>query len=110
MKNSVVDNCDESNEVESLELSKPLVAAPVTPTTRIRNLNEMIKDLPITDETACGIWCFKGPFLQKFANKKAFVFVYGLLGVLESMNETYFKGIITTVQKRFRISSQAVGL
>lgn len=26
-----------------------------------RTLNEM----PLTDDTTCGIWCFKGSFLQK---------------------------------------------
>jgi len=29
------------------------------------NLNDLYKDMPLTDDTTCGFWIFKGYFLQK---------------------------------------------
>ncbi|CAG9772829.1 unnamed protein product [Ceutorhynchus assimilis] len=61
-------------------------------------------------ETTCGVWCFKGDFLQKFANKKAYVILYGLLGCMFSASFAYFNGTITTLEKRFRIPSRTTGI
>lgn len=30
------------------------------------NLEDLYKDMPITDETSCGFWIFTGPTLQKY--------------------------------------------
>ncbi|KAL1493462.1 hypothetical protein ABEB36_011509 [Hypothenemus hampei] len=62
------------------------------------------------EETACGLWCFKGPILQKFANKKAYVILYGLLGCVFSASFAYFNGTITTLEKRFKIPSRTTGI
>lgn len=32
------------------------------------NLEDLYKDMPITDETSCGFWNFTGPTLQKYEN------------------------------------------
>lgn len=30
------------------------------------NLEDLYKDMPLTDETTCGFWILKGSFLQRF--------------------------------------------
>lgn len=63
----------------------------------------------LTEETTCGIWIFKGDFLQKLANKKTYVILYGLLGCVFSASYAYFNGTITTIEKRFKIPSTNTG-
>lgn len=72
-------------------------------------VDELCRQLPITEETSCGIWYFRGPFLQRFANKKAYVFLYGVLGCIFSASYAYFNGTITTIEKRFKIPSKTTG-
>lgn len=60
-------------------------------------------------DTTCGVWCLKGNCLQKFANKKAYVILYGLLGCIFSASFAYFNGTITTLEKRFKIPSRTTG-
>lgn len=61
------------------------------------------------EDTICGIGCFRGPFLQRFANKKAYVFLYGVLGCIFSASYAYSTGTITTIEKRFKIPSRNTG-
>lgn len=61
-------------------------------------------------ETACGFWLFRGKFLQRFANKKAFVLLYGIVGCLFSASYAYNSGTITTLEKRFKIPSRTTGI
>ncbi|XP_066158162.1 solute carrier organic anion transporter family member 74D-like isoform X1 [Euwallacea fornicatus] len=61
-------------------------------------------------ETSCGLWCLKGSWLQTFANKKAYVILYGLLGCIFSASFAYFNGTITTLEKRFKIPSRTTGV
>lgn len=103
----------EKNGPESLKLLRVPTTPPTTPTTpstpSSRGLEDVFKDLPITDETSCGIWCLRGPTLQRFANKKAYVFLYGVLGCIFSASYAYFNGTITTIEKRFKIPSKTTG-
>ncbi|XP_967848.2 solute carrier organic anion transporter family member 74D [Tribolium castaneum] len=72
--------------------------------------NKRIFDVRLTEDTTCGIWVLKGPWLQRFANKKAYVFLYGLLGCVFSAAYAYFNGTITTLEKRFKIPSRTTGI
>lgn len=112
MKNNSSNSNHEKNGPENLKLLQVPTTPPATPsspTTPTRGLDDVFKELPITDETSCGIWCFKGPTLQKFANKKAYVFLYGVLGCIFSASYAYFNGTITTIEKRFKIPSKTTG-
>lgn len=71
-----------------------------------RRLTECIV---LTDDTTCGIACCKGKLLQRFANKKAYVILYGVLGCIFSASYSYFNGTITTLEKRFKIPSKTTG-
>ncbi|KRT79827.1 membrane transporter [Oryctes borbonicus] len=61
-------------------------------------------------ETTCGWWIFKGGILQRFANKKAFVLLYGIVGCLFSASYSYNSGTITTLERRFKIPSRTTGI
>lgn len=50
------------------------------------------------------------PFTHRFANKKAYVLIYGLSGAFFNMSFAYFNGTISTIEKRFKIPSQTTGL
>lgn len=60
-------------------------------------------------EHMCGITCWHPTWLQKFANTKSFLLVYGLLGTIQSMAFLYFVVTLTTVEKRFKIPSYTTG-
>lgn len=46
----------------------------------------------------------------RFANKKAYVLLYGIVGCIISATYAYFNGTITTIEKRFKIPSQTMGI
>lgn len=48
--------------------------------------------------------------LHRFANKKAYVLIYGLAGAFFNMSFAYFNGTISTIEKRFKIPSQTTGI
>ena len=57
-------------------------------------------------ETLCGIGHFRPRFLQKLASKKTYVFLYGCLGIIQSMMGTYLGAMISTFEKRFGLKSR----
>ncbi|KAK3908294.1 Solute carrier organic anion transporter family member 74D [Frankliniella fusca] len=73
------------------------------------DLEDLYRDLPLTDETTCGIGCVRSAWLQRFATKNVYVLVYGLLGCIFSASYAYSNGIITTLEKRFKIPSKTIG-
>ncbi|CAG2056604.1 unnamed protein product [Timema podura] len=78
------------------------------PTTK--ELEELYRHHPLTEDTTCGIGVFRGPWFQKFSNEKAYVCIYGFLGCMFSACFSYFNGTITTIEKRFRIPSKISGM
>lgn len=48
--------------------------------------------------------------LNRFANKKVLVGVYGVLSFVFASAGSYFNGTITTIEKRFKIPSKNVGI
>lgn len=77
--------------------------------TRLNNENQEVFDDAYLKETTCGVWIIKGKLLQIFANKKAFVLLYGIVGCLFSASYSYNSGTITTLEKRFKIPSRTTG-
>lgn len=57
----------------------------------------------------CGISGWHPHWLQRFANTKTFMLVYGLLGTTQSMAFVYFLVTLTTIEKRFKIPSYMTG-
>lgn len=46
---------------------------------------------------------------SRLANKKSFIFVFGLVGLIFASSHAYYNGTITTMEKRFKISSKNMG-
>lgn len=58
----------------------------------------------------CGLGgCFSPEWLQVLASKKAFMVVFSFLAVIQGMTWAYFTATITTLEKRFKITSQTMG-
>lgn len=57
----------------------------------------------------CGLGCFTPDWIQQFATKRAFMVVFTLLGVIQGMSWSYFSATISTLEKRFKISSETAG-
>uniref|UniRef100_A0A182WBM8 Kazal-like domain-containing protein n=1 Tax=Anopheles minimus TaxID=112268 RepID=A0A182WBM8_9DIPT len=74
------------------------------------DVEDMYRDMPLTKDTSCGFWIFQGPLLQRFANKKVYVFMYGVVGCIFSATYAYFNGTITTLEKRYKIPSKNTGI
>ncbi|XP_046672749.1 solute carrier organic anion transporter family member 74D-like [Homalodisca vitripennis] len=90
---------EENGNLRSMEAQRMLLSQ--------RRLTEYIV---LSEETTCGIGCCKGRVLQRFANKKAYVILYGILGCIFSASYSYFNGTITTLEKRFKIPSKTTGI
>lgn len=87
-------------------------AIPKSPTLTSAEFDEyadLFDSMPLTEETTCGFWFLKGALLQKMANKKVYVCLYGLLGCFIGATYAYFNGTITTLEKRFQIPSRTTG-
>ena len=74
-----------------------------------RDFENLYREHPLTEDTTCGFGPIRSAWLQKFANKKAYVFIYGLLGCTFTASYAYFNGTITTLEKRFKIPSRTTG-
>jgi len=61
------------------------------------------------EDIICGYGPFRGKFLQRFATKKCYILVYGILGLVNSARWSYFNGTINTMEKRFKIPSKTLG-
>uniref|UniRef100_A0A8D8QN49 Solute carrier organic anion transporter family member n=2 Tax=Cacopsylla melanoneura TaxID=428564 RepID=A0A8D8QN49_9HEMI len=73
-------------------------------------LKDIKSNLELTKDIQCGIGFFRGRTLQKFATQETFVLLYGILGATINMAGSYFSGTISTMEKRFRIPSQNMGI
>lgn len=60
-------------------------------------------------DSDCGLMYYRPKWLQKYANSKWFMIVYGLLGTVQATGYLYFVVTLTTIEKRFKIPSQTTG-
>lgn len=61
-------------------------------------------------ENGCGASFWHPACLQRFATKKTFIIIYGLLGCVQAMSFVYFVVSLTTLEKRFQIPSSTTGI
>lgn len=59
---------------------------------------------------SCGIGWYRPRWMQKLASKKTFVVIYALIGMINFAVGAYSGGILTTLEKHFKMSSQVSGL
>lgn len=58
---------------------------------------------------ACGFSFWHPRWLQKFANLRWYMIVWGLLGTVQGIGFLYIVITLTTIEKRFKIPSQTTG-
>ncbi|CAG2059525.1 unnamed protein product [Timema podura] len=61
-------------------------------------------------EYSCGLGSVRPSWMQRFANTKCFMVVYSLLGTVQGMSYIYMSTTLTTLEKRFKIPSQTIGI
>lgn len=58
----------------------------------------------------CGLGSCHPRILQRFATPRMFFIVYSLMGILQGAYKTYFVGTLSTIERRFAMSSQTTGI
>ncbi|XP_063233124.1 solute carrier organic anion transporter family member 74D-like [Bacillus rossius redtenbacheri] len=76
----------------------------------LEDLGDPYQDLPLTEDTTCGLGFVRGRWLQRFSNEKYYVCMYGLVGCMFGACFAYFNGTISTIEKRFKIPSKVSGV
>lgn len=76
-------------------------------------------DVPAQDSTQdddtdsdylCGVGNYRPNWLQRFATSRYYALVFGLLGIFQGAFRTYLVGTLSTVERRFSLSSRASGI
>ncbi|XP_073826986.1 organic anion transporting polypeptide 33Ea [Musca autumnalis] len=62
------------------------------------------------EQNLCGLAKWHPAWMQRYANSKMFMAVYGLMGTIQAMSYMYFVVTLTTIEKRFKIPSQTTGI
>lgn len=58
----------------------------------------------------CGVGSYRPDWLQRFATSKYYALIFGLLGIFQGAYRTYLVGTLSTVERRFSLSSRATGI
>ncbi|XP_064473133.1 solute carrier organic anion transporter family member 74D-like isoform X1 [Ornithodoros turicata] len=58
----------------------------------------------------CGLGSFRPKCLQFLATPKVFFLVYSIMGILQGAYKTYFVGTMSTIERRFGMSSKTTGV
>nr|XP_027224102.1 solute carrier organic anion transporter family member 3A1-like [Penaeus vannamei] len=61
-------------------------------------------------DTRCGIGPFKPKWLQAFARTEVYLIVYCIAGIAHGMFFTYTVSVISTIEKRFKLTSKQTGV
>ncbi|KAG0724071.1 Solute carrier organic anion transporter family member 3A1 [Chionoecetes opilio] len=61
-------------------------------------------------ETRCGIGSFSPPWLQALARKETYLAVFCMVGLVQGMFFSYTVSVISTLEKRFKLTSKQTGV
>ncbi|KAH8348871.1 hypothetical protein KR084_012109 [Drosophila pseudotakahashii] len=103
----------EDRKQGTLETSEtlPFIEKPFVIADKLKNsTNDETEREEDSEDTSCGFWVFRGPFMQRFATEKMYVILYGLAGCVMTMTFAYFNATITTLEKRYKIPTKTSGL
>jgi len=64
----------------------------------------------VEKETTCGLFNWRPGFLQPLASKKVYLFLYGVLGIVKSMQYSYLSASLQTIERKFGIKSKETAL
>ena len=63
-----------------------------------------------SEDYLCGIGSWHPKWIQMLATPKMFLFIFGMLGILQGASYTYLMASITTLEKRYAFGSKVTGL
>lgn len=61
-------------------------------------------------ETRCGLLWFRPKWMQRFANKRAFLLCFCTTSVLQGMYFTYIVSVLSTLERLYQMPSRTMGL
>ena len=71
-------------------------------TTKVNtNLKEMVDKT-----TTCGIFEWRPQWAQKFADRRIYMFLFSIIGIVQSMAFSYLTVVLSTIEKRFGLKSK----
>lgn len=91
---TIVRNCKSENRWTDLSMtykSRPISVAP-------------------KERLLCGVGSWRPQWVQGLATTKMFMFIFGMIGILQGAAFTYMIGSITTLEKRYAFGSKMTGL
>ncbi len=59
-----------------------------------------------THDTSCGLFSWRPPWLQRFANHRFYLGLYSIVGVIMGIIYSYVTVVLSTVEKQFGIRSK----
>lgn len=65
------------------------------------------QDVENDSDYLCGVGNYRPDWLQRFATSRYYALVFGLLGIFQGAYRTYLVGTLSTVERRFSLSSRA---
>ncbi|KAL1419712.1 hypothetical protein MTO96_024981 [Rhipicephalus appendiculatus] len=68
------------------------------------------QDVETDSDYLCGVGNYRPDWLQRFATSRYYALVFGLLGIFQGAFRTYLVGTLSTVERRFSLSSRASGI
>ena len=60
----------------------------------------------IDKSTSCGLFNWRPEWAQRFANKRVYLFIFVIIGVIQSMTFSYLTAVLSTIEKRFGLKSK----
>ena len=61
-----------------------------------------MKDRSVT----CGLFGWRPDWIQRFNNRKIYLFIFFIIGVIQSMTFSYLTVVLSTIEKRFGLKSK----
>ena len=68
---------------------------------KVNNLREMVDK-----STTCGIFEWRPQWAQKFADRRIYMLLFSIVGIVQSMAFSYLIVVLSTIEKRFGLKSK----
>ncbi|XP_077487686.1 solute carrier organic anion transporter family member 74D-like [Amblyomma americanum] len=82
----------------------------VDPDAVIPPAHDCKQDVEDDSDYLCGVGNYRPNWLQRFASSRYYALIFGLLGIFQGAYRTYLVGTLSTVERRFSLSSRASGI
>ena len=68
---------------------------------KVNNLREMVDK-----STTCGLFEWRPQWAQKFADRRIYMLLFSIVGIVQSMAFSYLIVVLSTIEKRFGLKSK----